>query len=131
MTRNTGDSPNAFVGNLDADVDPSTTGATPSNTATAAPPRTIASGGPQAIQERRAAVRDRVAQEVLAFIAAIERGEVPTAVGLPLPPGVNFLDGLQGQHGLASGGSSAPASQDALKKLRRFQVQNSWVFYVP
>lgn len=91
--------------------------------------------GPQGIQERRAAVRDRVGQEVLAFIAAIERGDAATAEGFPPPPGatanaggnaINLLEGLRafgGVGGGSAGGTGAsPASQEAVKRLPRIEV---------
>lgn len=97
----------------------------------AAPPTHSGTGhGTHNTQERPTAVRDRVAEEVLTFMAAIERGEVPTAVGLPLPPGANIFDSLRGPGGL--GGerarrNSAPASKEALRRLTRFKVRPSGI----
>lgn len=126
MTREAAPEPSeTTVGNITASVAAgiSTPMASSNTPTTVPPPRAATTGGPQLHQDRRSAVRDRVAQEVLTFIAAIERGELPTAVGLPVPPGANFLDSLRGQGGLVSEGNSAPASPEALKKLHRFKVR--------
>lgn len=77
----------------------------------------------------RAAVSERVAQEVLAFMAAIERGDLSTAVGLPAPPGAALLEDLPGGRGLAAGGGgsrgrSAPALAQVVKDLPRVKVRD-------
>lgn len=89
------------------------------------PANTAGGTSHQGIHERRAAVRDRVAQEVLAFIAAIERGDAATAAGFPPPPGA-AAGGVVGAGGLLGGagqGSAAvPASREAVEKLPRIEV---------
>jgi len=77
---------------------------------------------------RRAAVSERVAREVLNFMAAIERGEL-TAVGLPEVPGAAMfpevglgvgVGGGDGGGGIA--GRSAPAQERVVEDLPRIQV---------
>lgn len=73
----------------------------------------------------RAVASERVAQEVLAFMAAIERGDLSTAVGLPAPPGVALLEELPGiRAGLGGPRSSrsAPALEHVVRRLPRIQV---------
>lgn len=70
---------------------------------------------------RRAQASERVAREVLNFMAAIERGE-SLAVGLPLPPGAVGLGGAVGTNGGGGGGRAAPALEQVVKDLPRIQV---------
>lgn len=104
-----------------------TPGTEASDTATAAPtPPPPPPETPPAV--RRAAVSERVAREVLNFMAAIERGEL-TAVGLPEVPGAAMFEGA----GLGGGGGgrgerSAPALEQVVKNLPRIQVS---VFFSP
>lgn len=71
---------------------------------------------------RRAQASERVAREVLNFMAAIERGE-SLAVGLPLPPGAVGLGGAAvGANGGGGGGRAAPALEQVVKDLPRIQV---------
>ena len=79
-----------------------------------APPTTQEEGN-------RTAVGGRVAREVLAFMAAIERGDLSTAVGLPVPPGVTILENLPGLGARRS--TSAPALERVVKNLPRVQVR--------
>ncbi|CAM9530370.1 unnamed protein product [Discosporangium mesarthrocarpum] len=82
---------------------------------------------------------EQIGSEVLRFIAAVERGEIPSdAVGLPpAPVGENvpgFLggdwQGIAGLGGPQGGQGNVPASQAALDKLPRFTVkENSWVLH--
>ncbi len=73
---------------------------------------------------RRAAVSERVAREVLNFMAAIERGE-SAAVGLPEVPGEAMMLedlGLGGGGGGVRNGHAAPALEKVVKELPRIKV---------
>ena len=84
---------------------------------------------PQAVTPpavRRAAVSERVAREVLNFMAAIERG-LPAAVGLPEVPGEAALEdvvlgGGGGGGGEGRNGHAAPAMEQVVKNLPRIKV---------
>lgn len=70
---------------------------------------------------------ERVSQEVLRFMAAIERGDLPSPVGMPAPPGVPALEdlpGLAGATGVGGGrdSRSAPALEQVVKSLPRIEV---------
>ncbi|CAM9682172.1 unnamed protein product [Ectocarpus sp. 12 AP-2014] len=112
-----------------ASVDPAAAVVAPATAATTTPPPRRPMAAPETPPAaRRARASERVAREVLNFMAAIERGE-SLAVGLPLPPGA-VLGGAVGTNGGGGGGRAAPALEQVVKDLQRIQVEeNSWVLH--
>ncbi|CAN0291603.1 unnamed protein product, partial [Ectocarpus sp. 8 AP-2014] len=113
-----------------ASVDPAAAAVAPAPAATTTHPPRRPMAAPETLPAaRRAQASERVAREVLNFMAAIERGE-SLAVGLPLPPGAVGLGGTVGTNGGGGGGRAAPALEQVVKDLPRIQVEeNSWVLH--
>ncbi|CAM9910032.1 unnamed protein product [Scytosiphon promiscuus] len=105
--------------------------ANPDAAATATPPPPASGSVPETPPAaRRARVSERVAREVLNFMAAIERGESLT-VGLPLPPGaVRAGRVLRARPWSSVGRAPAPKrSKTVFVGMSEVVEENSWVLH--